>query len=792
MRIASAFRIPQSIRNPQAAIRNSHPARVAVHFHAIVNHPGPGPRAVVAALLSLLVPVVVSAQAGDGPSMASGDPPAAALGETLTRNASGAPTIHAFRVATPMTIDGRLEEPLYDQVRPVAEFVQQDPHEGSSATERTEAWVFFDRQNLYIAGRCWDTHPERLVANEMRRDNDILAQNDNFGASIDTFHDRRSATLFHTTAIGAMTDAMVVNMAVNKAWNTVWTVRTARFDRGWTVEIAIPFRSLRYLDVSPAVWGIQIRRIVSWKSEVSALTTIPSIYGRQGFSASWLFATLEGLEPPPRSRNLEIKPYAASSLTTDRASRPAVRNSGAADVGIDAKYGITRSLTADVTYNTDFAQVENDDQQVNLTRFGLFFPEKRDFFLEGEGTFAFGGINSRVQPIDDTPILFFSRRIGLENGRPVPIRAGARVTGRVNRYSIGALDIGTGDSVAAGSSASHFSVLRLKRDILRRSGIGLIATRRANADLTPDNTVFGADTNLSFFNSITINAFGATTRTTHLTGRDASYRAQFDYATERYGVQLTHMGIGGNFRPEVGFVSRRDMRRSFAQARFSRRPASMPSVRKLTYQGSFDYVASWDGRPQSRLAKATFRTDYLNGNYWAVDVNRHFEGLDRPFRIAQGVMLPAGGYEFHDVQATYFVDSKRRVSGIFTAGRGSFYDGTRTNAEYKGRITFPPRLTLEPTLSLNVVQLADGKFTTRLVGTRGTFSLSPRSFISTLVQYNSSAHVFGANLQLRWEYTPGSEFFLVYNDGRDTLLGERFPTLENRMIVAKVTRLFRF
>ena len=326
-----------------------------------------------------------SLQTFDGPPVPI--PPA-----VISRDTSGRVTVRAQRLATPLRIDGRLDEAVYTSVPPMSNFIQAEPAEGSPANEKTEVWVFFDDEHVYIVGRCWETHPERIMANEMRRDNVGIVRNDNIAWSFDTFFDKRNGVLFEVNPIGGRLDGQVTNESqINTDWNPVWDLATGVFDEGWVMEAAVPFKSLRYRPGREQTWGLQLRRWSRWRNEISYLTPIPAAFGGRGHFQVSLAATLVGLEAPPGARNLEIKPYVISDVTSDLTATPAISNELGGNVGLDLKYGLTQNLTADVTVNTDFAQVEADEQQVNLTRFSLFFPEKREFFLENQGLFAFGG-----------------------------------------------------------------------------------------------------------------------------------------------------------------------------------------------------------------------------------------------------------------------------------------------------------------------------------------------------------------------------------------------------------------
>jgi hypothetical protein len=748
------------------------------------------------------VPAEGQAQVPDAALTLLDGPPPPELPKLVARDAEGRTTVRAVRLDRPLVVDGRLDDEIYGQVEAIGDFIQQEPHEGQPATEKTEAWVFFDAKAVYVAARCWDSEPERRVANEMRRDHFNLFQNDHFGVIFDTFRDRRNGFLFYVNPLGGLFDGQTTDeRETNRDWNTVWDAKVGTFSGGWTVEIAIPFRSLRYRP-GAHVWGINFRRAVRWKNELSYLTRIPAAYGRNGLLRLSRAAALVGIEPPPVALSLEVKPYATGGIRTD--VEEGLRNDPTRNAGFDLKYGVTRGLTADFTVNTDFAQVEDDEQRVNLTRFSLFFPEKRDFFLEGQGIFQFGGVGGRgggpgggFEGQSNTPFLFFSRRIGLVTDqagttRSVPIVAGGRLTGKSGPFSLGLLHIRTGDAPAFGAVTTDFSVLRVKRDILRRSTVGFIATRRAPAvDGGGDNYAFGVDAGFSFFQNLNLNAYYARTRTPGAAGDEASYRAQVEYAGDRYGLELERLSVGSAFRPEVGFVRRRDMIRNYLQARFSPRPARIRAVRKFGWEGSLDYITDRTGRLETREVQGQFRIEFENGDEWNLEGTETFERLDDPFEIADGVTIPAGDYRNRELQSNYRLGPQRRVSGFVNASWGRFYDGERTQAGYRGRIEVTPSFSVEPGLSRNWVDLPYGRFTTTLASVRTTLTLSPRMFAGALVQFNSAGDLVATNVRFRWEYVPGSDFYIVYSEGRDTAV-RGFPALEQRALVVKLAHLLRF
>jgi hypothetical protein len=734
----------------------------------------------------------------DPPAFAQIESPAASVGRPLT--------VVATRVTEPPVLDGRLDERVYSDVVPIEGFLQQEPVEGAPGTEPTAVWVLFDRDNIYIAGRMIDSHPERMIANEMRRDGQGINDSEGFAVVLDTFHDQRNAFLFQTTLAGALYDGYITDERdINRDWNTIWDVRTARRADGWSVEMVIPVKSLRFRPGAEQIWGINFKRIIRWKNETQYLTRIPAALGRRGIVKMSSAATLVGIEVPTVGRNYEVKPYGIAGVTTLNPADGTRTDDGDWDKGVDVKVGLTDGLTADFTYNTDFAQVEEDEQQVNLTRFNTVFPEKRDFFLEGQGIFSFGGLQQQPRsggqgasaqgnpnPID-VPVVFFSRRIGLSGNQPVPIDAGGRLTGKAGAYSIGVLDIRTADVERAGIEPANFGVVRIKRDILRRSAIGLLFTDRSHSSLGDGRSqAYGVDGVFSFYENLSVNTYVARTDNPGVSRNNTSYRAQVDYNADRYGLQVDRLALGERFNPDVGFLRRSAFTRNSGYARFSPRPRSVPAVRKLTWEGMFDYITDPGGRLESRLAQANFRTELENGDAFGAEVVRSFEQLARPFEISRQVVIPAGRYGFSEFHLLYNFGPQRQASANVAFERGSFYGGTRTSISMsRARIQATNRLVFEPGVSFDRVDLPAGSFSSKLITSRVSYPFSARMNASALLQYNSGQATLNTNIRLRWEYRPGSDFFLVYSDNRDTT-PNGFPELRGRGLVVKLTRLLRF
>jgi Domain of unknown function (DUF5916) len=753
--------------------------------------------AIAGAVLLTVAAARAAAQSGDaggaGPALA------AASGAMGSRDADGQLVVRAQRLRERLVVDGKLDESSYSQFQPVSDFVQVEPAYGAPATERTEMWVFFDERAIYLGLRCFDSDIERWASLDLRRDSPGFGQTESVSVGLDPFFDRRNGFIFGVNADGGVSDSAITNERdSNRDWNTIWDARVGRFDGGWTVEMEIPFKSLRYAP-GEQVWGINVRRSVRWKNEMSYLTQVPHMGSnspQQGLFRFSAAATLTGVAAPPESRLFEIKPYGISSLKTDFEADDPFSNRASAGIGLDAKVGVTRGLVADFTYNTDFAQVEDDEQQVNLTRFSLFFPEKREFFLEGQGIFAFGGFaRRRTGNPGDIPLPFFSRRIGIDNDtkRAVPIVGGGRLTGRAGAYQLGIVNIQTKNDRLSGQPSTNFSVVRVRRDILRRSNIGVLAVNRsANGSRRSGNQTFGVDGVFSFFQHLNINSFVARTNTPGLGDNPNSYRVQLEYNADRYGLVLENMMIGKDFNPEVGYVRRTDIRRNIAQVRFSPRPRSSSTVRRYEYSASVDHFTRLsDGRLDTSVVEGTFGVEFQSSDILTVQLLSNAERLTEPYEVFGDIEIPAGRYDFNNLSAKYELGTQRPLSGELSFESGGFYGGRRHTIGISQGLAEPlPNFLIEPGISLNWVHIPQGRFVAKVLTGRFVYMFDPRTFLSALVQYNSEDGAMALNARFRWEYRPGSDLFVVYSDGRSTL-EHGFPRLQNRALTIKLTRFFR-
>lgn len=714
----------------------------------------------------------------------------------MSRDERGRVVVRAVRIQRPPSIDGRLDEEIYTTIQAVDGFVQQVPREGQPATERTEAWILFDDTNFYFSARCYDSQPERITANELRRDSsNIFNGGDSMTLVLDTLFDQRNGFLFQTNPLGAVREQQISDGQYIESWNTIWQVKATRFSGGWSLEMMIPFKSLRYREAGPQTWGINFRRVIRHKNEYAGLTLIPAAFGPSGLGQMQMAAPLVGLVTPARSRNVELKPYVVSSATTDATAPVPFANKVTGNLGGDFKYGLTRSLITDVTVNTDFAQIEEDVQQVNLTRFNVLFPEKRDFFLEGQGIYAFGGRSVAGRgsgDTDDVPVMFFSRQIGLSAGQMVPVLGGGRITGKAGRWDIAGLNIQTGEKEAARAVSTNFSSLRIRRDILRRSNVGMIATLRNPAGPGQQATAtYGGDFSIRFSPNTTALGYFARADNARTFETANSYRASFEYAGDRYGLGVERLLVGRGFDPSLGYTRRTDFRRDVASLRFSPRLRNNRWMRKLTWQGSWAYYTDAGvTQVQNRALEGSFGIEFHSGDQAFVSVTDEYELLPQDFTIAPGVRVPQGGYSADTFRASYTFANQRRFAGRFATAVGDFYDGTRREASYSGRVAVVPQFAMEPGISLSWVEIPYGDFAARLLTNRFTYTPTARLQVSSLVQFNLDANTQSASVRMRWEYIIGSELFVVYSDGRD--VSGRPNRLLNRSFAVKITRLLRF
>ncbi|HXH05012.1 MAG TPA: DUF5916 domain-containing protein [Vicinamibacterales bacterium] len=679
--------------------------------------------------------------------------------------------VRAARTDVPIRIDGRLDDAGWRLAEPVVEFYQRERNEGLPASERTEVRVVYDEQNLYVGFRCYDSEPERVRARAIFRDESAGAD-DLVAIMIDAYHGHRGAIQFVSNANGVIYELLQTGETEgtrNANFDTVWVARGARTPDGYEVEFAIPFKSLRFDPPKPgeeAVFGIGFKRNIPRKNEEVVWPFVSN-------DSSWYrpaelghLRGLVGIEP---GRNLQVRPYALAGALRD-AGRAL---DGRREAGLDVKWGVTTGLTADFTVNTDFAQEEADVQQINFTRFSLFFPEKRQFFLEGQQAFQFG--------IPREAELVFTRRIGLSpRGEVVPIAAGARLSGRQGATTIGAMSIRTGE--AAGLPAQTFSVLRVRRDLFTRSSVGAVLTDVQGGGTF--NRVVGADASFLFQRVWTAEGFVARQQTSGGTpGGHAGY-GRFAYESDLFDAEASYLDIGEGFRPGVGFVRRPDVRRYDAGVTYSPRPAA-GLVRQYRFSSGISYTTDQRGRLETRARELEAAVEFESGDTLSAEYQHNFEFLPEPFAV-QGVPVLPGTYRWSDVRVELetFRRRHRRIDVSYAAG--GFWDGTRETLTIEPSYRVSTQLGLSGAYEINWVDLPRGQFTTHLVSARVQLAFRNDVALLSLLQYNHESREFSTNIRFRWIPRPGSDFFIVYNG-----LDERGVGGRSRSLVVKLAYLFQ-
>ncbi len=698
-----------------------------------------------------------------------------------------------------VTLDGALDEVDWQTAPAARGFIQSDPREGQPATLDTEVRVLYDNDALYFGVVATDPEPSKIIVTDLRKDYGVDAS-DAFSVLLDTFHDGRNGYEFATNPSGAKWDAQITNEGreINANWDAIWDVRTRVTETGWVAEIWIPFRTLKFANGDPQTWGINFRRKVRRLNEDSYWSRVPRIYGLERVS---LAGTLDGMGGVRAGKNIRLKPYVKSSGNTI-GRRP---TNGDFQGGVDAKYGVTNGLVWDFTINTDFSQVEADEQQVNLTRFSLFFPEKRDFFLENSGVFgfglqdtgSFGGVGTGTvlfggrQNGSPDMRLFFSRRIGLsDNGDPLPILAGTRLTGREGAYSIGALNIQQREDL--GVPATNFTALRMRRDVLKNSDIGAVILDKEQSGPS-FNRMAGVDANLRF-GGLSANGYVATTMSpaarVPATGNSLVTRAHVMYQDRKWLLRGRFDGIGAQFNDELGFIPRRGVNDEFTYLSRTFRPRYFPSwLREVRPHWQTDTFTRQDDRSLDSRQQDFHLPFFLsNGGFGEVGANTNVEVIRTPFALnsSRGATITAGRYQYTEFFLTAGGSGAARFAPSARYSIGRFYNGYRRSYAAGPSVHINEKLSASLSLQVNDIALPSVSYVSTLATTRIDYSFNTRTFLNVLVQYSTDTHQLSSNIRFDVIHRPLSDFFFVYNEHRDERAGVR----QDRSLIAKLTYMF--
>ncbi len=749
-----------------------------------------------ASLSTVGLAVLVSALVAPTPALAQQAP------APVAPNAR--PSLIASRVKEGPTLDGDvLGDSGWKGSTPVSVFWQEQPDQGQPASERTEVRVVFTNDTLYVGVVCYDDDPSTITVSDSRRDAD-LDETDSFRMLFDTYRDSQNGFVFGTNPAGIEYDAQVTNEGqgggglrfgsvagsgggFNVNWDGAWIVRTRISEIGWTAEFAIPFRTLRFPAGAKQTWGLNFQRNIRRRNERAYWAQIPRQYDLNRVS---LAGTLAGLETPV-FRTLRVTPYALGNVLTSGAN-PASTDLRR-DVGVDLKYNLTPSLTLDGTLNTDFAQVEVDDQQVNLDRFSLFFPEKRPFFLENAGFFTVGNPGE----VD----LFFSRRIGISPaGTPIPIIGGGRVSGKAGRFNVGLLNMQTegGASVPGASGAvpsNNFGVVRMSRDLPNRSSFGMLFVNRQGvgefARSRDYNRTYSVDGRWGIRQNTVVTGFLSKTSTPGVTtGRTDAWNVRSRTNLQRVDVNLGYQEVGDRFNPEVGFVNRRGYRKgdAFVMTRF--RPARFIGIQELRPHALYRAYWGLDGRQETGFNHLDMHWQWKNGYEVHTGMNLTQEGVRLPFEIYPGVFVPPGDYRHQEVNMVFFTNQGAPASFRVTTFTGGFFGGDRRTVQSTLRMRAGETLTTEVSYTVNDVKLPTGKFTANLLRTNVSYSFTTRAFLQALVQYNEQADLWSMNLRFGLLQAANTGLFVVFTDTRGLYDLIDRPERTDRSLIIKFSRMF--
>src|SRR6266403_105446 len=673
---------------------------------------------------------------------------------------SGRISAEAIRIEHAPTLDGTLNDPLWQSAKPITEFRQREPHEGEPPTEKTEVRILYSRHAVYFGIHGYDSEPSRIIATELRRDA-VQDLDDHFEILIDSNHDRRGAYVFEVNPLGTQSDGLIVEEQgdanggdFDRGWDGVWGSEARITSDGWTATIEIPFTTLNFTHSSDVIWGLNLKRFIRRKNEEGLWSAYRRTFGITKVSEA---GELTGIKDIGSGRLFIVKPYALARYDKQTGQNPLFPVTG----GVDIKYGLSSNLLLNLTGNTDFADTEVDLQPFNITPFKVFIPEKRQFFLENAGAFNFA--------LGDQDQLFFSRQIGIDpiTGNQVPINGGVKLTGTLGRLELGVMDVDTRSS--GPNPYSNFSIVRLKESLWPGSYIGVMGIdKRSGNVLDSFNQTGGADTRLIFFKDWIVDAHMAGTQSPGNPSGASDLGASLTYRSNWLEGLVERRKTGPNFNPEVGFVERTDSNEMRGDLTFKARP-KIAGVRELQFEGFLLHAPDTHGAVFTQEWLTSFYAALNNGGYADDDiVNVFTQRITTPLHIYKNVFIPNGLYHFTRHQLTYGSRKDRRFTYNLVERFGGYYGGTlnefRVRADYRPTAKFS--ISVSETWDRFRLPLPNGKFSVVLASLQGNYSFSRfLTFTSLLQMDTSNTQAVSANLRLRYNYRPDSDLYIIYNVG---------------------------
>ena len=708
--------------------------------------------------------------------------------------------IKAHRTYESIEIDGDLTEDDWQHAESIDEFVQIEPYEGEISSQSMEVRILYDTENIYFGFTCFDSEISKLVANEMRRDSRDLHENDTVFLILDTYDDKRSGFFFRMNALGAIQDRAVTNSGdtLNRDWDAVVECKSKINDTYWTSELSIPFSQLRFKQSDQIVWGMNTGRELARNQEEMIWVPVPASYGGMAKYRTANLGRLTGLSDIAPSRNLEVLPYILPGVTQINENDAGLETDGKFKMGVDVKYGITSNLTADVTYNTDFAQVEADEEQVNLTRFSLFFPEKRPFFLEGAGLFDFGIPRSsyrRPPPM----LLFYSRRIGLAEGNAIPIIFGGKASGKVGSYGVGFLNVLTDEFHDANTEddpldvpRTNYSVMRITKDIASGSRIGMIAV---NKDEIGDyNRAGGFDFEYRPNDSMDVRGMWSRTFEPGIAGQNNAWYLGSNWRSNRFRLEGSYTDIDEDFNPAVGYVRRTGIRQFRGEARWVPMPQRF-GIRQIWTGPEVNYILNHNNELEEWNISYTNWFEFDTGDYILFNGKRTFERLNDVFDFRDGVEIPIGDYSSNSYHVRLSSSDSRPISTTLGGGIEDFYNGEvrrayiQTTFKPNGHLSVSAQYQFNQVVDLPEMYFTDGQprpVYVNLFRGRVDYSFTTGLFAKLFAQWNTDANIMSTNFLINYIYRSGSDFYFVFNQTYDTNGTTRSRLLDST-VVAKMT-----
>ncbi len=687
--------------------------------------------------------------------------------------------IYVKKINSSIKIDGILNEPEWEQCTPSEGFIQKEPLDNTPSTERTVVRVIIDDENICFGIQCYDSEPDKIISTEMRRDA-VLDNNDNVEIFIDTYNDKKNCYHFRTNPSGARYDALIVDEGkdINWDWNAIWKCSSRKTDFGWVTEIAIPFHSIRF-KVGLDRWGVNFAREIKRKNERAFWSYIPRALGEVGKFRVSLYGEMAGLKELSKGKNLEIIPYAGGSNTREYA--PNI-SSSYFDSGFDVNYRVTGNLRADFSYNTDFAQVEADQEIVNTSRFNIFFPEKREFFLENSGLFEFGDVDLRGNRLSRQRsgrvsstyaggpkgyLLYYSRRIGLSEGEEIPLLGGTKASGKIGRNSIGFMSMQgkeKGLSNASIEPATNYSAIRIKRDIFNNSSIGLIGLNKQSSG-EKYNRAFGIDGNFPLTTSFVTGGSFAKTITPGMKRNDYAGTFFIDLNTDSFKWYLKYLNLGDNFNPEMGFVSREKIRSTYSVATLTTW-INKYGLKNFQFLSSIHYLTNNENIPEMKRFHGTTYINFSSSDQIAISVYNYHQFLSEDDDI-RNILIPAGNYEYSAYYFSYKSDQGRMFSGGCTYQIGNYYGGKRRVAGPYFKFRPSQHFNMDAYYDYNHLVLPAGFLYSNVVSTRITYMFNPDMYMKAYIQWNDLDSRLSTNFLFHYIHNAANNFYLVYNENRN-------------------------